>query len=672
MRRIGLLGLFILLGFSITIAQTDTISVDNYLDMDLESLMNVELTIASKTAMTQQESPAIVSVVTQLEIENSGARDLVDILRLVPGIEFGVDVQGQIGLSMRGNWAHEGKVLLMIDGQEVNELLYSTVVYGGHYSVDNIKQIELIRGPGSAIYGGFAELGVINIITQSGADLNGIKVVANYAHTGKTGSPNVSLALGKEINDFEFSLSGSYRDGNRSDREYTDVYGDTFSMTDNSDISAMNINAGMKYKDLSLRVIYDDYKTDSRDLYDENLEHAYNVDSRTILAELKYDWKINEKLILSPKVNYVQNQPWYSSDEPIGADTTSSYGKYLRMANRIKPSITASYDLNDKINILSGVEYTYDSGAIQSGDEGLYYNGSKKLTFGNFGAFAQGLIKSEIANTILGLRYENHSVFGSAFAPRLGFTKVINKFHAKLLYSMAFKSPGVENINKSAYLNNLQPNIKPETTQVIELEAGYKLTDNMSLSANIFYMKINQTIVYFVNASGQTGYANREATGTAGLDVEYKINQKWGYATLSYAYYSAKGINKVPDYTVSTNESAMIGTPQHKVSFNGSLNIYKGLSINPSLSYLGKRYAYSTYDAIEDELVLNEINPLTLLNVFINYRDIFIEGLNFGVGAYNILDSKYDYLQPYNGWHAPYPGKSLEFVVKASYHFNKN
>ena len=90
---------------------------------------------------------------------------------MVPGFHFGVDVTNVVGVGVRGNWGHEGKVLMLIDGMEMNENLFSTLQFGQHYNLQNIEKIEIIRGPGSSIYGGFAELGVINIITKSGATM---------------------------------------------------------------------------------------------------------------------------------------------------------------------------------------------------------------------------------------------------------------------------------------------------------------------------------------------------------------------------------------------------------------------------------------------------------------------------------------------------------------------
>ena len=662
------LGFLLIFVFQTGYSQQDTLSAKDLLSMSFAELLDIEISVASKKAMTQRESPAIVSVITQTDIQNSGARDMVDVLRLVPGIEFGIDVQGTVGLSMRGNWGHEGKVLLMIDGQEFNELCYSTVVYGNHFPVDNIKRIEIIRGPGSSIYGGFAELGVINIITENSEDINGVKAVVNYGHTGESGRSNVGLSAGKKIDDFEFSLSGFYSDGNRSDRDYTDVFGDTYSMKDNSDLTSLMINTGLKYKDLSIRFIYDDYKVKSRDFFYTNASKAYSYNFVSMLGEIKYDWKVNDKLTLTPKFNYISSSPWTSLDECAPGD--NMYFNFNRTITKLRPSLTALYDINDDFNIIAGAEYTEETGKISSDDWlGPYYDSKDELSFGNFAAFAQGIIQTDFVNMTVGIRADIHSEFGAAFAPRIGFTKAFDKFHAKLLYSMAFRSPGIENVN-NAFLNaDGEPDIEPEKTQVFEIEAGYKLTKNMLLTANVYYINIDNTIVYFIDGSGILGYKNVDVSGTEGFDLEYKLKQKWGYINLSYSFYSAKGINKVPDYQVPNEEAPMLGTPQHKVTLNSSFNLYKGLSLNPSLAYLGKRYAYTTYDPASFDVVLKEMDAIMLLNVFINYRDLGVEGLNLGIGAYNLLNADYDYIQPYNGWHAPYPGKGMEFIIKLSYNF---
>ena len=168
--------------------------------LSLEELMNVNVTVASHTPLTNRESPGIVTVITQDEIRKTGANDLMEVLKLVPGFDFGVDIQGIVGIGIRGNWANEGKVLMLIDGIELNEELYSTLQFGGHYPIEIINRIEIIRGPGSAIYGGNAEYAVINIITDQNSDFNGISASVSNSFMSKTfGSRGISLATGKSV-----------------------------------------------------------------------------------------------------------------------------------------------------------------------------------------------------------------------------------------------------------------------------------------------------------------------------------------------------------------------------------------------------------------------------------------------------------------------------------------
>src|ERR1700733_7555573 len=82
-------------------------------ELSLEDLLNVKITVASKVAQTIQKSPGVVSLIPAEEIRNAGARHLIDILQLIPGMTFATDTEGVISLAVRGNWAHEGKVLLL-------------------------------------------------------------------------------------------------------------------------------------------------------------------------------------------------------------------------------------------------------------------------------------------------------------------------------------------------------------------------------------------------------------------------------------------------------------------------------------------------------------------------------------------------------------------------------
>src|SRR5262245_7064133 len=108
--------------------------VENNLDdLTLEDLFDSKVTVATKKESTAHNTPGIVTVITDEDISNMGARDLIDVLSQVQGINFNLDVENTVDIAVRGLWAHEGKFLLLIDGQEMNEILYSTVQLGNHY-----------------------------------------------------------------------------------------------------------------------------------------------------------------------------------------------------------------------------------------------------------------------------------------------------------------------------------------------------------------------------------------------------------------------------------------------------------------------------------------------------------------------------------------------------------
>ena len=99
-----------------------------FMNSTLDEVMNIKVTVASKNAMTLRESPGIITIITEEEIRNMGARDLIDVLRFVPGFDFASDIQNYVGIGVRGNWATEGKVSVLVDGIELNELRYSNIL----------------------------------------------------------------------------------------------------------------------------------------------------------------------------------------------------------------------------------------------------------------------------------------------------------------------------------------------------------------------------------------------------------------------------------------------------------------------------------------------------------------------------------------------------------------
>jgi outer membrane receptor for ferrienterochelin and colicin len=624
---------------------------------ELEKLINSLIAVASKKPLSIRESPSIISLITEEEIAKSGARDLIDVLRLVPGLDFGVDVEGVVGLGMRGNWAHEGKILLLIDGQEMNEILFATTQFGNHYPVEQIKKIEVIRGPGSAIYGGFAEYGVINIITKQGKDLNGVSVTGTYGQTQKDfARRNVNLSVGKKIGEFEYSFLGKIGQSQRSDQTYTDFSDSSYSMAGNSNLNPIFLNASMRYKGLSFRYIGDFFQTTQRDGYGDVVKGgAVRENFSSVYSELKYVKKFNEKLSMTARGNLKQQTPW-QTDAYAGTDA------YYRTATRLTGHLSFLYNVNRNINFVAGTE-TYKDNAIDRTDSSYFSNGQQQVSYHNYAFFVQGLVKTRFVNVILGARYDKHSAYGHAFVPRVGITKKYERFHFKALYSSAFRAPSIENID-----DKTDAGIKPELTQVAELELGYQITHKSILTINFFDINTNNPIVYFTDSTNSDYYINSGKSGTQGIEAEYRIKSKLGYLSINYSYYTAANKQKIADYEVADDKSSLLAFANHKVNISGSWNITDELSLNPSASLYGPRWGYASMDSTGTS-ELSKFDPVFLVNLFVWYKTP-AKGLNVGVGCYDMLNQRFNFIQPYNGYHAPLPAMGREFVFRLQYTLN--
>jgi iron complex outermembrane recepter protein len=141
----------------------------------LEELMNIQVTSVSKKKQPLSKTASAIYVIAQDDIRHSGATNLPDLLRMVPGVEVARINANAWAISIRGfNSRYSGKVLVLIDGRTVYTPLFSGVYWDQQGTpLENIDRIEVIRGPGGTVWGANAMNGVINIITKSAEDTRG-------------------------------------------------------------------------------------------------------------------------------------------------------------------------------------------------------------------------------------------------------------------------------------------------------------------------------------------------------------------------------------------------------------------------------------------------------------------------------------------------------------------
>jgi iron complex outermembrane receptor protein len=159
-------------------ADPDTESVDQLKSLSIEQLMSVEVTSVSRHPEKLLRSASAIQVITQEDIRRSGATSLAEVLRLADNLEVAQKNSHDWAISARGfNTALANKLLVMIDGRTVYTPLFSGVFWDiQDYPLQDIDRIEVISGPGGALWGANAVNGVINIITKSAKDTQGAYV----------------------------------------------------------------------------------------------------------------------------------------------------------------------------------------------------------------------------------------------------------------------------------------------------------------------------------------------------------------------------------------------------------------------------------------------------------------------------------------------------------------
>ena len=168
--------------------------------LSIEELLQTQITSVSKKSEQLFNVAAAVTVITQEDIERSGALNIPEALRLVPGLQVAQLDGSRYAISSRGfNEYFANKLLVLIDGRSVYTPLFSGVYWNAQDTMlEDVERIEVIRGPGATVWGANAVNGVINIITKNSEDTQGGLVTTKV---GDYIQPEVSARYGGQIDD---------------------------------------------------------------------------------------------------------------------------------------------------------------------------------------------------------------------------------------------------------------------------------------------------------------------------------------------------------------------------------------------------------------------------------------------------------------------------------------
>lgn len=154
----------------------EELDVNDLRDLSIEELLNIEVTSVTLKEARQIDSPAAISVLSNDDIQRSGATSLAEALRLVPGLHVAAVNSSQHAISARGfGSVFSNKMLVLVDGRAVYTPLFAGVFWDlQQQMLDDLDRVEVIRGPGGAIWGANAMNGVINVVSQSADQTQGL------------------------------------------------------------------------------------------------------------------------------------------------------------------------------------------------------------------------------------------------------------------------------------------------------------------------------------------------------------------------------------------------------------------------------------------------------------------------------------------------------------------
>lgn len=522
----------------------------NLEDLSIEELLNIEVFSASKKVEYLKEAPSIVSIVTSQDIVKSGALTLIDVLKYIPCLETSMGADGNYRLALRGS-RKDGNLLVLINGQQINDFYSGRAIYD--LPVEMIDRVEIVRGPGSALFGTNAMSGVINIFT-----VEKTSVAASVGINGNINA-NTNIFIEKEKSDLALSVGYNQNNTNNQNLDYEKVENFDWSLL--HDGKKFNTNRWNKDLYLNSKFKAGNFEFLLFNIYRQNGAYVgptyiASPDSRYItnqlVSSISYKYKVGENVIITPKFYYQLNSKNATQQEApdnyksvISNDifTDGKISKENYLGTTVGGEVSIYIKASEKFDFLTGSVYE----SLKMNQYNLQRNyqivgDSYKGSFSNydmipfdqlgknrfiFAYYSQLNYRHEKWNITAGLRYDDYSDFGQSLNPRVGVTYKLNpKFRLKALVGKAFRAPTFQELFDNTTIGNdygIKGNLNLSNESIITYEIGSEInTKSIIIKYNVFYIENKDLIrVYDPHGGGSIGYyENIGNTGIFGHEAE--------------------------------------------------------------------------------------------------------------------------------------------------------
>lgn len=604
--------------------------------------------IATGSPQSLRRAPAVATVITAEDIKAIGATDLDEVLETVPGIHVSHSANNYAPLFViRGVYAQLNPQTLVLQ----NGIPLTTLQQGnrggfwGAYPVENIARIEVIRGPGSALYGADAYAGVINIITKSAKDISGTQAGVRLGsfnthsvwaqHGGSIGPLEVSASVRSGATDgFKEIVSADAQ--TRNDR--------LFPTGTPLSLAPGHVNTGKDVVDADLELAYGKWRLRTGYKLRENIGTAAGVgaaldpvgknNSERFTTDLSWhDPEFSQHWATGWTASYAEYDqnvdPPYQLLPP-GARTAagvfvngmlaapSTWEKHLRLSAFATYSGFAEHNLRfgighddlDMYRVAEQRNFTYSAsgaplpaGALQPyyGDSAFLSPHRRKVSY----VYVQDewLLAKDWTLTA-GLRHDRFSDAGATTNPRLALVwDAAYDIVAKLLYGEAFRAPSfAEQYSINNPINRGNPDLRPETIRTLEAALSWQARKDVQFNVNVFKYRMKDLIRAVPNPAPAPG-----AAPLPGNTVANTGEQEGSGLEMEVAWDLSRNMRLIGSYShqasidKSTNQDAGYA-PHHMVYLRGDWQFASGPLLSTQLSRVAdrRRAAGDTRPAIAD------------------------------------------------------------------------
>ena len=557
-----------------TLQASPTDSVD-----DFESLMNELSDIATKKSINVDYLPSVVTVINAQTYRDAGIQNVAEALNMLPGIQMQVNRMGYSTTTIRGlknpNAYRSDKIKVLIDGVAMNNEAQGSSSFYMDFPMQLVEKIEVLRGPGSTIYGAGAFYATVNIITKLG---NSKEQNRLFIGTGSYSDATIGGNAYSIDGDWKIFTDAYYKQNDKH-IEQEDGFSNNGTQTDEEmqdfTIGFKAKNDGFEFLSRYKQSTYGNFYG-----YEEQLDPMKEQDkgrtSSYFSAQLSYKTSLNDyeletkagysRRTLDAQANFysvadtsgkfavvginMQEGFWYSEnseEQNLEAEAILSLpelksndillGVGARRAQMTKDDFYSSVENAITANKTAIEGHTsYSSFRYDVGSEPAFWdnpttkqykeNVSRDIVY----AYLQDLISvSESIDISLGLRLDNYSDFGAELSKRAAIVyRATDTSIFKLLYGSGFRAPTFAEKYHNGHINfrSGDENIQPEETDTYEVEAIYSPNFNNKLSLNLFYSDIYNVIGLEEDKSTIPGYQNSKSRTSKGAEFEYNLRTK--------------------------------------------------------------------------------------------------------------------------------------------------